>query len=84
VKLHRVTFEAHENALQALFTRDIALAETVRNERRNVMKLFSEVESIVRGKYVDVAPKILATTASISRIYDHSLDIADLVMPKIA
>ena len=84
VKLHRAAFEAHENALQALFARDIALAETVRDERKNVMDLFGEVESIVREKYVDVAPQVLAATTSLSRIYDHSLDIADLVMPKIA
>jgi len=83
LKLHRVGFEAHENALKALFTRDIALAESVRNEMKNVSNLCDEIESVVHKEYVDIAPQILAAASSISRIYDHSLDIADLVMPKM-
>jgi len=83
LKLHRVVFEAHENALKALLTRDIALAESVRNEINNVSSLYSEVESIVQTQYVDIAPQFLAAAASISRIYEHSVDIADLVMPKM-
>jgi len=83
LKLHKVAFEAHENALKALFTRDIAQAETVRNEQKNVSSLHSEVESLVRTKYVEIAPQILTVASSMSRIYDHSLDIADLVMPKM-
>jgi len=83
LKLHRVGFEAHENALKALFTRDIALAESVRDEKKNVSRFYSEVESVVHGQYVDIAPAVLAAASSINRIYEHSLDIADLVMPKI-
>jgi len=83
LKLHRVGFEAHENALKSLFTRDIALAESVRNEIKNVSSLYGEIESVVHKEYVDIAPQVLAAASSISRIYDHSLDIADLVMPKI-
>jgi phosphate uptake regulator len=83
LRLHRVAFEAHENALKALFSRDIALAESVRNGHKNVSSLYGEVESAVHKEYVDIAPQILAVASSISRIYDHSLDIADLVMPKI-
>jgi len=83
LKLHRVGFEAHENALKALFTRDIALAESVRNEHKNVSSLYGEVESVVQTKYVDMAPQVLAVASAISRIYEHSLDIADLVMPKM-
>jgi phosphate uptake regulator len=83
LKLHTVAFEAHENALKSLFTRDIALAESVQNDIKNVSSLYGEIESVVQTKYVDMAPQILAAAASISRIYDHSVDIADLVMPKL-
>jgi len=83
LKLHTVAFEAHENALKALFTRDIALAESVRNEIKNVSSLYGEIESVVQKQYVDIAPQFLAAAASISRIYEHSVDIADLVMPKM-
>jgi len=83
LRLHKVAFDAHEKALRALFTRDIALAETVRNEHKNASSLLGEVESVVHTNYVDVAPQILAVASSLGRIYDHSLDIADLVMPKM-
>jgi len=82
LKLHRVAFEAHENALKALFTRDIALAESVRSGSKSVSGVYGEIESVVRAEYVDIAPQVLAVASSISRIYGHSLDIADLVMPK--
>jgi len=83
LKLHTVAFEAHENALKALFTRDIALAESVRNGINNVSSLYGEIESVVQTQYVDIAPLFLAAAASISRIYEHAVDIADLVMPKM-
>lgn len=83
LKLHRLGFEAHENALKALLTRDIALAESVRNEIKNVSRLYGEIESVVQTQYVDIAPQFLAAAASISRICEHGVDIADLVMPKM-
>jgi len=83
LKLHKVGFEAHENALKALFTRDIALAESVRNEQKNVSRLYGDVESVVQAQYGDIAPQVLAVASSIRLIYEHSLDIADLVMPKM-
>jgi phosphate uptake regulator len=83
MRLHSVAFKAHENALKALFTHDITQAEAVRKEQKNVSSIYNEIESVVHTKYVDVAPQILAAASSISRIYDHSLDIADLVMPRM-
>jgi phosphate uptake regulator len=83
LKLHTVAFEANDHALKALLSRDIALAESVRNEGKKVSGVYGEIESLVQTRYVDVAPQVLAAASSISRIYDHSLDIADLVMPKM-
>jgi phosphate uptake regulator len=82
LRLHRTAFEAHENAFKALFARDIALAEAVRNGRQTVIDLYAEVESVLRKEHVEVAPQILAAASAMSRIYDHSQDIADLIMPK--
>lgn len=82
LKFHKLAFEAHENALAALFTRDVALAETVRTMRENISTVFHEVESVVSAQPVDVAPYFLAVASFISRIYENSVDIADLVMPR--
>jgi hypothetical protein len=81
-ELHKVAFDAHENALKAMSTRDIALAEAVRGERKAIENLGNEVESMVHRNYSNIAPQVLAAASLIRQIYDHGLDIADLVMPK--
>jgi len=80
--LHKVAFDTHENALKAMFMRDIALAEALRNQRKTIESLVNEVESMVHRNYSDIAPQVLAAASSMRQIYDHGLDIADLVMPK--
>jgi phosphate uptake regulator len=84
LKFHKLAFEAHESALTALFTRDVALAESVRTMRENVSAVFHEAESVISAQPVDVAPHALAVASFISRIYESSVDIADLVMPRTA
>jgi len=83
LRLHKVAFDTHENALKAMFTRDIALAEALRDQRKTIENLVNEVESVVHRNYSDIAPQTLAAASSMRRIYDHGVDIADLVMPKI-
>jgi len=83
LRLHKIAFDAHENALKAMFARDIALAEAVRGERKTVENLVNEVESMVHRNYSNVAPQLLAAASLIRQIYDHGLDVADLVMPKM-
>jgi len=34
LKVHRIALAGHENALKAVFSRDVAVAEAVRNERQ--------------------------------------------------
>jgi len=82
LRFHKVAFQAHENALKAMSTRDIAVAEAVRGERKTIESLVNEVESMVHRNYSDVAPQLLAAASLMRQIYDHGLDIADLVMPK--
>jgi len=82
LRLHKVAFDTHENALKAMFTRDIALAEALRGQRKTIESLGSEVESAVHKSHSDIASQVLAAVSSIGRIYGHGVDIADLVMPK--
>jgi phosphate uptake regulator len=84
LRLHRVAFNAHENALKAMFTHDIALAEAVRKERGAIENLVNEVGTVVHRNYSDLAPQVLAVASLTKQIYDNGLDIADLVMPKTA
>jgi len=81
---HIVCFEAHENALKAFFVGDIALAENVRSMREKVEKMFTNIEIIAKKQSLDTMPHILAVASILRQIYEHSIDIADLVMPKKA
>lgn len=79
---HSGCFEAHEKALNAFLAGDIKLAEDVRNMREKNEKLFSEIEKIARTQSIDVVPHVLSIASSLRQIYEHGVDIADLVMPK--
>ena len=83
LKFHTVVYESHENAINAVFSRDVSMAESVRSEGEKVEAMFHEIETAVRDQPAEVGPHILAVASSINRIYDNSLDIADLVMPKL-
>lgn len=81
-KFHSMVFEAQENALKAFFGHDVVLAEEVRDERMKMESVFHDIESAVKKQSTEVVPLILAAASSMYRIFDHSVDIADLVMPR--
>jgi phosphate uptake regulator len=83
LKVHRIAFVAHENALKAVFSRDVPVAEAVRNERQALADWCNKIEAFLRSEASELAPHVLAAASSMSRIYDYSVDIADLVMPKL-
>lgn len=82
VDFHMDCFEAHEDALKAFFANDIALAEKVRNTRDKVDGTFANLEKMAGRQSVDIVPHVLAVASILRQIYEHSVDIADLVMPK--
>ncbi len=82
VDFHTSCFEAHENALKAFFTGDISLAEDVRGMREKIEKTSTNIEKVAREQSLDVVPQILAIASFLRQTYEHSVDIADLVVPK--
>jgi len=82
VDFHIVCFEAHEDALKAFLVGDMGLAENVRSSREKVEKMFGGIEKIAKAGSLDVVAHILAAASALRQIYEHSIDIADLVMPK--
>jgi len=83
LNLHKVAYEAHENAISAVFYHDVSVAESVRSEKEKVESVFHEIETAILDLPAEVGRHLLAVASSIRRIYDNSLDIADLVMPKL-
>lgn len=83
LQLHKIAYKSHENAISAVFSHDVSMAESVRSEREKVEALFHEIETAIRDLPAEMGRHLLAVASSIRRIYDNSLDIADLVMPKL-
>lgn len=82
IDLHASCFEAHENAVSAFFSGDMALAEKVRTIHEKTEKAYSHLEKLARAQSFEIIPQILAVASFMRQIYEHSVDIADLVVPK--
>mgnify|MGYP002153792845 CR=1 FL=1 len=82
IDFHMVCFEAHENAMKAFFTGDIELAENVRYMKEKVEKLLAGIEKGAKTQSLDTMPYVLAVASILRQLYEHGVDIADLVIPK--
>jgi phosphate uptake regulator len=79
VDLQAICCEAHEQALKSFVNKDIALAESVRNIHNRLEAMFPDVEKATKDEPLEVMPHILAVVSFLRQIYEHSVDLADLV-----
>jgi phosphate uptake regulator len=79
VVLQAVCYEAHEQALKAFVNKDIALAEGVRSMGERIHPMFPKIEEAAKDQPLELMPQILAVTSFLRQIYEHSVDLADLV-----
>jgi len=79
IDLQTICYEAHEQALKSFVTKDIALAENVRSMRAKTDATYTGLERVAKESSVDLMPQILAAASFLRQIYEHSVDIADLV-----
>ena len=59
-----------------------SLSAATDSEDSRFVTVFHEIETAILNFTVEVERHLLTVASSIRRIYDNSLDIADLVMPK--
>ena len=78
--LQAICYDAHEQALKSFVAKDITLAENVRNMHKKMETLFADIEKVAKGQPVEVMPQILAASSFLRQIYEHSVDLADLVV----
>jgi phosphate uptake regulator len=78
--LQTLCYEAHEQALKAFIHKDIASAESVRQLGEKTQKLSANIEKVTQEQPLEVLPQTLAITAFLKQIYEHSVDLADLVI----
>jgi len=80
VGLQSLCFEAHDHALKAFVNKDIGLAENVRNMNEKIAIVSSDIEKIAKNQPIEVMPQILAAASFLRRVYEYSVDLADLVV----
>jgi phosphate uptake regulator len=80
--LQSTCFAAHDQALNAFLTGDIELAEKVRRLRSAIEKEFVCIEDLAQSQSRDLFPQVLAIAAFLRQIYEHSVDISDLTVPR--
>ena len=78
--LQAVCHDAHEQALKSFVNKDITLAENVRQMQEKVHSLSVAIENVAKAEPLEVISQTLATIAFLKQIYEHSLDLADLVV----
>ena len=80
IELQSACYDANEQALKSFLTKDISLAENVRNLRGKIEATCSKVEDVAKESSVDLMPQILAAVSFLRQIYERSVDMADLVV----
>ena len=83
LKLHKSAFESHEKAINAIYYRDVTIAESVRSVQPLIEKTFQDIQEAIIDLSTEIGHKLLAAASLICQIYENSLDIADLVMFKL-
>jgi phosphate uptake regulator len=78
--LETTCHDAYEQALKSFVNKDIAQAEAVRRIRERVQTLSEAIENEAKDEAPEAMPQTLATTVFLKQIYEHSLDLADLVV----
>ncbi|MCW4010834.1 MAG: phosphate uptake regulator PhoU [Candidatus Bathyarchaeota archaeon] len=78
-ELQSVCYDAHDHALKSFVNKDIGSAENVRRMRQKIQALSTGIEQVAKAQPLDVMPQTLATTVFLKQIYEHSVDMADLV-----
>ncbi len=79
-EMQTTSYETHEQALKAFVNRDIACAVNVREVGKKIQDYSVAIEKAAKEQSVDVIPQTLATTAFLKQVYEHSVDLADLVV----
>ena len=79
IDLQTVCLETNEQALKSFIYKDMSLAENVRNMKTKIRDISADIEKVAKNQPIDVMPQLLAVISFIRQIYEHSLDMADLV-----
>jgi phosphate uptake regulator len=77
--LQTVCLETNEQALKSFINKDMSIAENVRSMKTKIRDIYTDIEKVAKNQPIDAMPHLLAAVSFIRQIYEHSLDMADLV-----
>jgi phosphate uptake regulator len=80
IGLQKICYDAHEQALKSFMNKDITLAENVRNMHKKIETLSVDIEKVAKDHSVDFMPQSLSVASFLRQIYEHSVDLADLIV----
>ena len=82
MELHSIVYSSHETAVKALFLHDVSLAESVRDLQNKINELKEKLQQELKQE--KNAEYFLSAVSYLTRIYENSIDIADLVIPRLS
>lgn len=80
--LWKIIHEAYSNAVLAFLTRDVPLAESIKEKWSDIENLSRKIESLASTLPFRKAQNLMTVISLLNRIYDHSIDISDLTTTK--
>jgi len=80
--LHKTAYDAHQESVISFLSRNITFAESIRGKRTEFERVYQSAQSASNVQPPESAPHLLSVTSLIGRIYDQTIDISDLTMPK--
>jgi phosphate uptake regulator len=80
--LHRAVYESYRDSVAAFFSRNISIAESIRDRKTLVEEMYHKVEARSNKLSIKTAQHLISAISLISRIYGHSVDISDLTTPR--
>ncbi|MCX8171379.1 MAG: hypothetical protein N3E47_05350 [Candidatus Bathyarchaeota archaeon] len=81
-EFYKAVHETYNDAVTAFISRNILIAESVRERESKIRELSRKVESSTGSLPLERAQGLATVISLLNRIYDHSVDISDLTAPR--
>lgn len=81
-ELYKIIHEAYENAVASFLSRNISLAESIRDKEPVIRESCRKIESLTNTLPAERVQDLITVISLLNRIYDNSVDISDLTTSK--
>ena len=80
--LGNLSYNMQEEAMRAIFSMDLKLADSVQKKQVTVKELVRGIDGLLAGQKPDVISYASSVVSSTERISNYNIDISDLVTPR--